>query len=401
VASLNPNTVDITGPWVPLTEANCAEGQGCGNSTLMIRTTFQLSTLPNVGYVENLFVGSGNCSEPGFLKSVIMVVESLGTFVIDYDAVENDSFPINFSPQSQTVPSPESQTIPSPEPEIPQPFILLSPEPEPQTQPQPFVLSPEPEPQTQPQPFVLSPESSTIPVPSPSPSIFEEPEPSPSTFEEPEPESEPSPSTTNFSVWLPVILTPTKFQITIVSEGDIFYTGAKDGPCMPIIDYWANDTLGCPCNGTWEAIGSIDSDDDGIITNGRVIQPGLCPNSSCPESFFINETVKYGKVRVNQTVYENGTVDKTIEITSLSSIKEIGYAFGEKDIMFAFLLPNKNATPSEGSPSPYPGSPSPPEVELPGPIPVSDTDSSGAPIPLATTITMLFVFLLMMYENTQ
>jgi hypothetical protein len=353
----------------------------------MIRTTFQL--LGDATYVEKIFVGTENCTDPGFVGSIVMVVESLGTFQIDYSAMENDSFPITFAPE-QTFTSPEPETIPSPEPGTP-----LSPQPE--TVPQPFIfLSPQPE--TEPQP------STAIPVP-----FGAEPlqEPEPSTLQEPEPSTLeiPQKPLSSFSVWLPFILTPLKFQITIVSEkNDIFYTNDKNGPCMPIINYWQDPIVGCPCNGTWVAAGSVDPDTDTIV-GGREIQPNLCPNSTCPETLFINETVRYGKVRINQTVYEDGTVGKTAEITQMSSIKEIGYAFGEEDIMFVFIVPNKNTTTNPDQ-TPSPGASSPQVVILPGPLPAADPDpndtgSGSSPIPLATTITMMFVFLLMLYENTQ
>jgi len=172
---------------------------------------------------------------------------------------------------------------------------------------------------------------------------------------------------------------------------------------MPIINYLEDPIVGCPCNGTWVA-GSVDPE-TGTFMGGREIQPNLCPNSTCPETFFINETVRYGKVRINQTVYEDGTVSKTAEITQMSSIKEIGYAYSEEDIMFVFIVPQNattdNQIPSAGS--------EPQVVILPGPLPASDPDpntaddtgSGASTIPLATTITMLFVFLLMLYENTQ
>jgi hypothetical protein len=82
VASIvSPNMTDISGQWVPATnfQANCTTGQKCGNSTTTMRTTFQL--LANATWVEEVLVGTGNCTnDASIVDSLILVVESFGFF---------------------------------------------------------------------------------------------------------------------------------------------------------------------------------------------------------------------------------------------------------------------------------------------------------------------------------
>jgi len=158
-----------------------------------------------------------------------------------------------------------------------------------------------------------------------------------------------------------------------------------------------NETVGCPCNGNW--VGSNYNEN-----SGREIIPDQCPSSSCPEAFFINDTLKYGNVRMNVTVFQNGTIkNKTLEITKMSPIKEIGYAFGAADVLYVFRSgKDEYATPVPET-NPEALNPSPEELAEQNPPPYVDTteNNSGSPLQFATTIATIFVFLLIMYENTQ
>jgi len=203
-------------------------------------------------------------------------------------------------------------------------------------------------------------------------------------------------ATGHYSVWIHVISVPTSFKVTIV-DGDenIPYTDTENGPCMPALQYWQDSNIGCPCNGNWV----VDSN------GGRKINPDECPNTSCPETFFYNDTRLYGNVRLNVTVYENGTImNKTLEITKMSAIREVGYAFGAADVVYFYQLP-KDSIVDEPNPTETPS----PQVLTPEKEPDTTIDdnndnppgSGTSTIPLATTVTMIFGFLLMMYENTQ
>jgi len=195
-------------------------------------------------------------------------------------------------------------------------------------------------------------------------------------------------TTTNFtSQWVHVFFTPKTFNVTILSnETDIYYI--KNGPCMPIIDYWKDVTLGCPCNGTWNNTGYYNSSSK-CYEGGRQITPSLCPNNTCQESFFLNDTTIYANLRLNTTTWSNGTVaNKTLEITKVSLFKEIGYAYGEKDIIAVFLLSN--------------GTELPIVTEITGPdMNETEKDSGSVSLPLTSVVTMMFAFLLIMYENAQ
>jgi len=184
------------------------------------------------------------------------------------------------------------------------------------------------------------------------------------------------------------------FKVTILSDENIPYTNTENGPCMPALQYWQDSTLGCPCNGKWV----VDSTE-----SGREIDPDECPNSSCPETFFINNTRLYGNVRLNVTVYENGTImNKTLEITRMSAIKEVGYAFGAGDVVYIYELAKESSNVNQTNPEAQTPSPQvlSPEKD-PDPTNTDNNNSGTSPLPLATTVTMIFVFLLMMYENTQ
>jgi len=196
-------------------------------------------------------------------------------------------------------------------------------------------------------------------------------------------------TTTNFtSQWVHVFFTPKTFNVTILSNiTDIYFI--KNGPCMPLLDYWKNVTLGCPCNGTWNNTGYYNSSSKSF-EGGRQITPSLCPNNTCQEAFFLNDTTVYANLRLNTTTWSNGTIaNKTVEITKVSPFKEIGYAYGEKDIIAVLLLSNGT------------------DVDLPSVIEVTrdmneTLDYNGSmSLPLTSVVTMMFAFLLIMYESTQ
>jgi hypothetical protein len=437
VASIvSPDMTDISGEWEPVDfnqVNNCTAGPNCGNSNTTLRTTFQL--LADATWVEKVLLGSGNCTEPNvdFVEDLILVVDSFGALSVDMEAMANDSFPDSFGPQivpqPQTVqPEPQPFVQPEPQPFVqpePQPFVQPSINPAPEVNPAPSSLSPA---ELNPSPFIVNPVPQVNQVPAPAtnpvPSTDLSPaELNPSPYiiiplapevNPPQPSIQPVaiPSAANFSIWLHVLSKPSKFSVTIINENaTIPYTAIQDGPCMAALQYWQNETLGCPCNGNWIGDGSYDV----ITTNtagGREINPSTCPPNTCPEAFFINDTVKYGNVRLNVTYFQNGTImNKTLEITKMSIIKEIGYAFGAEDIVYLFrTTKNWDGTPVNPIvPSPQSLNPSPegeqnpaPYITTPGmnPNPVGE-GSSGSTLPLATTITMIFVFLLKMYENTQ
>jgi len=472
------NITDLYGTWVPLTLFNWTFAQNCGDSALMISTTFQLGT--NGSYVEKFLVGSGNLTdEEDFMKSVVLAIETLGDMTIDYDyEKENETISVpvpsasNLPPIPSSVESPEPDNVivpaqqpevqnpddgPVPEPEMnqePEPEMNQEPEPEMNQEPEPEInQEPEPEMNQEPEPVMnQEPEPEMNQEPEPEPVMNQEPEPmivnvpgfAQPTTEEPAPSSQnpddvpvsdpvinisgekrslivllppnnatlppltpdnvnnsteqvPSPSinnstlnaTTNFtSQWVHVFFTPKTFNVTILSnETDIYYI--KNGPCMPLINYWKNVTLGCPCNGTWNNTGYYNSSSK-CFEGGRQITPSLCPNNTCHEAFFLNDTTIYANLRLNTTTWSNGTIaNKTVEITKLSPYKDIGYAYDEKDIIAVFLLSNGT------------------DVSLPLVSAVETdmnetlNDSGSVTLPLTSLVTIMFAFLLIMYENTQ
>jgi hypothetical protein len=199
-------------------------------------------------------------------------------------------------------------------------------------------------------------------------------------------------ATTNFtSRWVHVFFTPNTFNVTILSnQTDIYYI--KDGPCMPIIDYWKNLTLGCPCNGTWNNTGYYNSSTKSF-EGGRQITPSLCPNNTCQEAFFLNDTITYANLRLNITTFVgNGTVaNKTVEITKMSPFKDVGYSYGAKDIIAVFVLSNENNTVSF---------PIVPVVTKPQ---MNETNykAGSMSLPVTSIVTVMFALLLIMYESTQ
>jgi len=242
---------------------------------------------PNTCYVQTLLISTENCTDENmFIQSVILSVETWGYFAVDFDYLDylNDNF-TEIEVEIITVPEVEidDDTIPSNNTN--------------NTVPQPCSLS------------------STNPIPYGDLDMVND--------------------TTNSSYWFPIVLTPTKFNVTILSnDTDIFYSYSND-TCMPILDYWDNDSLGCPCNDVWNATGYYDNVSNSF-KGGREIIPSLCTQNSCQESFFLNDTVRYANLRLNVTAFDNGTVLRTIEITNTSICPEIGYAYGAENIAYSF-----------------------------------------------------------------
>jgi hypothetical protein len=410
VASIvSPSMTDISGPWISMftVQENCTDQQ-CGNNTSAMRTTFQLG---DGSWVEKVLVGTGSCTDLNWMANLVMVVESYGTYVVDLDAMDNDSFPVNFEPEPQIqiqpefvpVPEPELTFVPSinPAPESNQPAVIINPSPA--VNPGPAINAPDTDlasvapaqnndgkspAELNPSPYIiipLEPEVSLIPI-----------------VQMPQPSQQPSTvpvNPGNFSIWLHVISTPLKYQITLLDEDEdeFVFTGTETG-CMPPIQYWQDETFGCPCNGNWFGNGTW-NDASETFVGGRKIVPKDCPASTCPEAYFINDTVKYGNVRMNVTVFENGTIiNKTLEITKMSPFKEIGYAFGAGDVVYLLRFGDMSqqypvntlpAPEGENNPAPY-------VIKTPEQL-VEPENSSGSLLPLATTITMIFVFLLMLH----
>jgi hypothetical protein len=303
-----------------------------------------------------------------------------------------------------TIPEPET-TIPEPETTIPEPETTI-PEPE-TTIPEPETTVPEPEPEMTvpesmiaPEPETTVPEPETVPISDPViviPNRKRSTEQSPDTINSTLNDTfSPSPATLNDTVmnftsqWIHVFYTPKTFNVTILSnQSEIFYTSSKNTPCMPILDYWKDDTLGCPCNGTWNITGSYNLTTESF-EGGRQIVPSECVSNTCHEAFFLNDTVTYGKLRINITTFDNGTVaNKTIEMTRRSPQKEIGYGFGDKDIVYVFQWMNETET-IENVP------------EVVDTEPEDDTMSGGAiTIPITSIVTIMFALLLVMYESAQ
>jgi hypothetical protein len=348
----------------------------------------------------------------------------LGNLTIDYDYVkENETEPEPVPVPSKPVkipspnPSPNPSTVDAPQPDqTPAPGTMPVPE--------PGTMQPEPVPATTqvpvPAPSIKEPSPSTS---QPSPSA-QDPEPAPGmkrSIEQDDPlvmlnvtmnstspdadnstlnvtllpspamdnTTQPMPSTmnatTNFtSRWVHVYFTPKTFNVTILSNvSDIYYI--KDGPCMPIADYWKNVTLGCPCNGTWNNTGYYNSSTKSF-EGGRQITPSECPDNTCHEALFLNDTISYANLRLNITTFvENGTiVNKTVEITKMSPFKDVGYAYGHEDIIAVFLLSNENDT--------FPVVPIVTKPESNETL----ADSGSMPLPVTSIVTLLMLAFLWM-----
>jgi len=297
---------------------NCTEVQHCEN-TLMTSTAFQLVTNDSYAvdqlefytpYVETLLISTENCTDENeFINAVFLSVETMGYFVIDFEYLD-------FLDENFTQPEPEMDNL---EPEVdvpdPEPELLNVPD------------------------MILSPETDTMP----SPDSMPNPQPNSNMISCPLPSSNPVSysdldmvnETTNSSYWFPIVFTPSFFRVTILSnDADIFYSYSND-TCMPILDYWEDDILGCPCNGTWNATGQYDNNTNSFM-GGRDITPSQCPPNTCQETFFLNDTQKYANLRLNISVTDNGTVIRTLEITRMSICREIGYNYSAEDILYSF-----------------------------------------------------------------
>jgi len=215
------------------------------------------------------------------------------------------------------------------------------------------------------------------------------------------------------SHWYHVYFMPKSFNVTILNQTDFYYSNLTDfyyrnmtdlyynnmteGFCMPILDYWNNQTLGCPCNGTWDTNGYYNSTANAFM-GGREITPSQCSNDSCRDAFFLNDTIKYANVRINVTNHNNGTVLKTVEITRMSYNKDEGYTYGVQDVAYVYGAWDQigvvDSLVAENN------------TNLPEIAPISmdhemnDTESvygsNGVELPMSTIITMIFIFLLSM-----
>jgi hypothetical protein len=375
----------------------CLANQKCGTNTIVKRSTFQL--FPDSTWIKKVLIGTGNCStDVDFVNNLILVVESYGAFIVDLEDTDNDSLPIIFepSPEPQIItttpePAPTPLTVPVPQPATnPVPAVNPAPavNPVPAVNPAPAVSSDLSPAELNPSPFIIIPVSEPNSL-NPVPGVFINPAPNPEPLPLP-------PASGNFSVWLHVYSVSLKFQVTLIDDDEnIPYTENLNGQCMPAIAYWGDKTLGCPCDGNWIGGGTYNQT---MTQGGREIIPDDCADSSCPENFYINDTLLYGNARLNVSVYENGTImNKTLEITKMSAFKEIGYAFGVADIISVYKMGTESSDDDQNNTQPSPDELDVPEQEQnPAPF-TTDNSNSGTSLQLATTITMIFVFLLKMF----
>jgi hypothetical protein len=251
--------------------------QPCGDTPLWRNWNFGL--LPNSSYVETLMLGYDNCSEGlNFTDSVFLIVETIGFWIIDV----NNTWPEGWDNDGM---------------------------------------------QNNGGVIVTSDGVGDNTVENPEISDFE-------------------------SVWYHVYFTPMMFNVTIFADVDFYYTNVTDfyytnmtdlyennmteGFCMPMLDYWNNETVGCPCNDTWDTTGYYNSSSNSFM-GGRQIIPSQCSNeSSCGEMMFLNDTMKYANVRINFTECKNGSVLKTLEFTRTSYDQDVGYTYGAQDIWYVF-----------------------------------------------------------------
>jgi len=308
---------------------NCTEMSDdelpCNNTSLWRNVNFKLED--NDRWIETLMLGIGNCSEVvNQTESVFMVVETMGFFSVDD---KNDTWPENFVVDCAG--SSSSKRI------------------------------------------VTRPDMGTT-----------------------------SSSVTKFnSHWMHVFFTPIKFNVTLLSnQTNIYYSNITDyyyysnvtdfdyysniteGFCMPIRDYWQNEILGCPCNNTWDTNGYYNSSAMSFM-GGREIIPSQCPNDTCSETLFLNDTMKFANVRINVTECKNGTVMKTVEITRRSHNRDIGYTYGVEDIEYVFGMSEKKSRINKRSSDDTMNTP------------MAGNDYSGSnSLSVSTIIMMMFVFLL-------
>jgi len=345
---LNPNTtctkLCIDDYWVPLdmgvpmfncTTAPCLSctempQQPCGDSPLWRSMNFGI--LPNSSYRETFMLGNDNCSDSvNFTDSVFLVVETSGFWVID----TNDTWPEGWDSDDEM--------------EIDLGTIVSGEDVEDSMEKDPEILD----------------------------------------FE---------------SEWYHVYFLPMMFNVTIFDDMDFYYSNVTDfyyrnmtdlylnnmteGVCMPILDYWNNETIGCPCNDTWDTTGYYNSSTNSFM-GGRQIIPNEC-NDTCGEMMFLNDTMKYANVRINVTECKNGTVLKTLEFTSTNYDKDIAYTYGAENITYVFGAWAQKA----------------PENAIVIVTNSSDHgddyyDANGSNgLPMSTMITMMFIFLLrLIYPN--
>jgi hypothetical protein len=205
------------------------------------------------------------------------------------------------------------------------------------------------------------------------------------------------------SEWYHVYFLPMMFNVTIFDDMDFYYSNVTDfyyrnmtdlylnnmteGVCMPILDYWNNETIGCPCNDTWDTTGYYNSSTNSFM-GGRQIIPNEC-NDTCGEMMFLNDTMKYANVRINVTECKNGTVLKTLEFTSTNYDKDIAYTYGAENITYVFGAWAQKA----------------PENAV---VIVTNTsdhgddyyDANGSNgLPMSTMITMIFIFILRLIHS--
>jgi len=281
--SLYPFQNCTTPPCLVCTEMS---QQPCGNTSLWRIMNFQLS--PNSTYIETLMLGNDNCSETmNFTDSVFLVVETIGFWFID---ANNDTWPEGWDNQCDSEDMPQGDVIVSD-----------------------------------------------------------------GGNDDNNAMNNPAANNTEIigfkSEWFHVYIIPIIFNVTIFNPvdfyssnvtdfyydnmTDLYYDNMTEGFCMPILDYWNNETLGCPCNDTWNTTGYYNSSTNSFM-GGRQIIPSLCPNNSCREIMFLNDTVKYANVRINVTEYKNGSVSKTMEMTMTSYDKDIGYSYGVEYLWYIF-----------------------------------------------------------------
>jgi len=325
---------------------NCTEmsQQPCGDTPLWRSWNFGLN---NGSYVETLMLGNDNCSEVmNFTDSVFLVVETIGYWVID----ENNTWPEGWD-NGEGMVNNGGVIVSSNDDVVGNPEILY--------------------------------------------------------FD---------------SEWYHVYFTPMMFNVTIFNDFEFYYSNVTDfyysnmtdlyvnnmteGICMPILDYWNNETLGCPCNDTWDATGYYNSSTNSFM-GGRQIIPSQCPND-CGETMFLNDTMKYANLRLNVTECKNGSVLKTLEFTKTSYDQCTGYSYGPQDVWYFFgawtlkavtnNLVGENITISitpNNTTSTMPNntiSTMPNNTIL---ISNNDTYYNGSNgLPMSTMITMIFIFLL-------
>jgi len=209
------------------------------------------------------------------------------------------------------------------------------------------------------------------------------------------------------SEWYHIYFVPMMFNVTIFNDMDFYYSNVTDfyyrnmtdlyvnnmteGFCMPILDYWNNETVGCPCNDTWDTTGYYNSSSNSFM-GGRQIIPSQCSNDTCGEMMFLNDTMKYANVRINITECKNGTVLKTLEFTIASYDKDMAYNYGAENISYVFGAWAQKADVNTLTIVP--------EINTDDTDHGDDNDANGSNgLPMSTMITMIFIFILRMIHS--